>query len=178
MCRHELRSRFDRVFSSGFPAVKKCSLCAPLLDTSICSPLTGYVTPLPNPTTYATKIGAKGTGRLILTKLGLFRLRRSVGVSESKTIKSSQAAHTICGPQIFLPVCCLKRSVKGIVETGTIKNAFKEYRWQGVPSGSDNRRCTTVHAVTTTATVLEAAVNWQYGRLCCLITAAGSPPRT
>ena len=47
-----------------------------------------YVTHLPNPTTYATKIGAKGTGRLILTNLGLFRLRRSVGVSEIKTKKA------------------------------------------------------------------------------------------
>ena len=95
MCRHELRSRFRRVFSCGFPAVKKCSLCAPLLDTqgSICSPLTGYVTPLPNPTTYATKIGAKGTGRLIFDKIGSISTTPKRWLSEPKTKKSSQAAH-------------------------------------------------------------------------------------
>ena len=81
VCRHELRSRFHHVFSCGFPAVKKCSLCAPLLDTqgSICSPLTGYVTPLPNLTKYATKIGAKGTGRLYFdyaSALGSLKTRK------------------------------------------------------------------------------------------------------
>ena len=64
MCRHKLRFDLTAFFLDGSQQSKKRSLCAPLLDAqgSICSPLTGYVTPLPNPTTYATKIGAKGTG--------------------------------------------------------------------------------------------------------------------
>ena len=47
-------------------------------------------------------------GRRILTKCGLFPLRQGVGVSEIKAEKSSQAAHTIRGPRIILPVSHLR----------------------------------------------------------------------
>ena len=50
-------------------------------------------TPLPNPTTYATKIGAKGTGRLIFDKIGSISTTPKRWLSEPKTKKSSQAAH-------------------------------------------------------------------------------------
>ena len=120
MCRHELRSRFHRIFSCGFPAVKN-ALCVHRCSTHedpFFSPLTGYVTPLPNPTTYATKIGAKGTGRLILRKIGLFRLHRSVGVSKIKTKRELSGRTYNMWSADFLPVCHLK---KVILKPTTIK---------------------------------------------------------
>ena len=101
-------------FLGGSQQSKKGSLCAPLLDTqgSICSPLTGCVTPLPNPATYATKVGAKGTGRLLLTKLGLFRLRRSGRVSEIMTKKAPRPRIQYVVRRFIFPVSGLKDNVQ------------------------------------------------------------------